>query len=121
MSLTNPHKIWTTAGNKPYEVAKARIQLLFLSSQYPCAKLTRHWSVENPQGICTFPLCQDHILVESPEHILIPANISTRLSWVLICYRQKGHISHFLINKILFTSNMMQLLNESDTGLWACQ
>ena len=112
MSLTNPHKIWTPAGNKPYEVAKARIQLLFLSSQYPCAKLTRHWSVENPQGICTFPLCQDHNLVESPEHILIhcPAYISTRLSMVLLCYKQKDPISHFLISKLLFTSNMMQLL-----------
>ena len=102
VSLTNPHKILTTAVNST----------LVLSSQYPCAKLTSHWSVENPQGICTFPLCQDHNLVESPEHILIhcPAYISTRLSMVLLCYKQKDPISHFLISKLLFTSNMMQLL-----------
>ena len=36
MSLTAPHRIWTTAGGNPYEVAKARVQLLFLASQYPC-------------------------------------------------------------------------------------
>ena len=35
MSLDCPHKLWTTAGSNPFEVAKARIQLLFLSNQYP--------------------------------------------------------------------------------------
>ena len=45
ISMTFPHKIWTIAGSNSYnEVAKARVQLIFMSSQYPCAKLTRHWS-----------------------------------------------------------------------------
>ena len=46
-SLKSPHRLWTTAGEKPYEVAKARIQLLFLCSQYPCGSRTRHWSAES--------------------------------------------------------------------------
>ena len=36
-SLSTTHPLWTSAGCKPYEVSKARIQLLFLGSQYPCA------------------------------------------------------------------------------------
>ena len=54
MSLTSPHRLLTTAGSNSYEVAKARIELLLLSSQYPLAKYTRHWSVDNPNGICSF-------------------------------------------------------------------
>ena len=54
MSLTSPPRLWTTAGINSYEVARARIQLLLLSSQYPLAKYTRHWSVDNPNGICSF-------------------------------------------------------------------
>ena len=52
-----PHRLWVSADRNTYEVAKARIQLLFLSSQYPCAKLTRHRSHENPLGLCTNDLC----------------------------------------------------------------
>ena len=36
MSLASPHRLWTSSGHNTYEVGKARIQLLFLSSQYPC-------------------------------------------------------------------------------------
>ena len=69
MSLISPHKIWTTAGMKTHEVAKARIQILFLSSKYPCAKLARHWSPENDQGLCTNTPCKEERLLESVEHI----------------------------------------------------
>jgi hypothetical protein len=48
MSLSTPHKLLTSAGSKSYEVAKARIQLLFLANQYPSSKNTRHWSTQNP-------------------------------------------------------------------------
>ena len=78
MSLSRPHKLWTTAGNNPFEVAKARVQLLFLSNQYPCAKVSRHWSAENPEGLCTYPLCHAQRLVESREHILLYCPASQR-------------------------------------------
>ena len=39
LSLSSPHKLLVSAGHKSYEVAKARIQLLFVSSQYTtCVK-----------------------------------------------------------------------------------
>ena len=79
LSLSTPHRIWTTAGQKPYEVAKARIQLLFLSGQYPCGSLTRHWSHENPQGFCTFPACHGSSQIETTEHILLLCQILTKL------------------------------------------
>ena len=63
MSLSSPHKIWTIAGNKPYEVSKARVQLFLLSSRYPCAKLTCHWSAEYSDGFCTHPPCKEQELV----------------------------------------------------------
>ena len=44
MSLCSTHRLWTTAGHKTHVVANARIQLLFLSFQYPCAKWRRHWA-----------------------------------------------------------------------------
>ena len=112
MSLTVPHKIWTTAGGKPYQVAKARIQLLLLSSQYPCAKLSRHWSSDNPMGICSNTTCQDHQLVESPEHILIhcPSYIAARQHLVSLQYELSDQVSQSLITRHLFTEDMMQLL-----------
>ena len=57
MSLSSPHRILTTAGSNPYEVAKAKVQLQLLISQYRSAKQTRHWSPSNPQGLCTYPQC----------------------------------------------------------------
>ena len=66
MSLATTQNIWTTAGNKPYEVSNERIQLLFLSSQYPCAQHFQFFTPENPHGLCSFPMCTDNELVESP-------------------------------------------------------
>ena len=82
MSLRSTRKLLTTAGPKSYEVSKARIQLLFLSSQYPSANFSRHWSQDNPLGICSFPVCQENVIVESSEHILLfcPAYNTTRQS-----------------------------------------
>ena len=71
MSLACPHTLLLIAGQKPYEVAKARIQLLFLSSQYPCAKYSRHWTPDNPMGLCTYQQCKEHHIVESIDHVLL--------------------------------------------------
>ena len=70
MTLASPHRIWSTAGSNTYEVAKARVQLLFLSSQYPCAKLTRHWSKDNPLGLCSFPACKEKHRGVSRAHLV---------------------------------------------------
>ena len=115
MSLCSPHKLLTTAGSNPYEVAKARIQLQFLCSQYRSAKLTRHWSPSNPLGICTSPPCWQSSVVESNEHILLhcPAYHATRLSTVLLVTKLNNQVSRTLVSSILLSSSqqtMMQLL-----------
>ena len=115
MSLSSPHKLLTSAGPKSYEVTKARIQLLFLSSQYPSAKLQRHWSLENPLGLCTFQYCQDRLIVESPEHILLhcPAYSASRQNMVSLCLKVEDSVSHSLVIGLLVSNSnqkMMQFL-----------
>ena len=107
MSLSRPHKLWTTAGNNPFEVAKARVQLLFLSNQYPCAKVSRHWSAENPQGLCTYPLCHTKRLIESREHILLyyPAYKKVRQRMVTTCLESDNLSVKILLTKYLVSSN----------------
>ena len=118
MSLTTTHKVWTTAGQNTHEVAKARIQLLFLSSQYPCSKLLRHWSSDNPLGLCTFPTCQQANIVESPEHILLccPAYSQTRHKLIALCLKHRDPVSHLLVTHILLSNSqkkVMQFLLDS--------
>ena len=72
MSLLSPHMLLISAGgNKTYEVAKARVQLLFLANQYPCNASIRHWSPTNPNGFCTFSPCLEANIKETREHILL--------------------------------------------------
>ena len=103
MSLTSPHKLLTTAGSKPYEVAKACIQLRFLSSQYSCGQKSRHWSIENPGGWCTFPDCYTYQRTETPEHILLhcPAYEEKRTDMVALCMKISNAITHSLVTKFL--------------------
>ena len=115
MSLASPHKLWTTAGKKSFEVAKARIQLLFLASQYPCGSLSKHWTPENPLGLCTFPDCHHKNLVETPEHVLLrcPAYTTTRKKNITICLKTQDPVSHRLVTSFLLsdsTQKMMQFL-----------
>ena len=111
-SLTTPHRIWTTAGQKSYEVAKARIQLLFLSNQYPCGNLTRHRSQENPQGLYTYPACHASSKVETIEHILLvcPAFNSTRDNLIGLCTRLRHPASHALVISFLLSKSFPDLL-----------
>ena len=114
MSLNAPHRMFTSAGSKTYEVVKARIQLLFLSSQYPCAKLTRHWTPENQEKLCSFPICTSKHIVESPEHLLLhcPAYAMTRNSMISLCLGRKDPVSHALLTSFLKETDlkMMQFL-----------
>ena len=114
-SLSKPHKLWTTAGQKPYEVSKARIQLLFLCSQYPSGSRTRHWSPENPLGLCSFPPCRIEETVETPEHILLDcaAYKLTRKKLISMCLRLKNSTSHSIAISFLTAhtaSDALQLL-----------
>ena len=52
-SLTTPHKLWSTASFNMHEVTKAKIQLLFLSYQYPCGKRVRHIKSYNDLIACS--------------------------------------------------------------------
>ena len=118
MSLSVPHRVWTTAGGNPHEVAKARIQLLFLASQYPCGKLTRHWSKEDSLGLCSYEPCHTQMLVESPEHILLacPAYRKTRVNLISSCLKVTNPVSHSLVLGFILsnsTQSIMQFLLDS--------
>ena len=71
MSLFSPHPIWTHA-KSPYEVSKAVIACRMLSGRYRTDRLTRHWTPDNPQGICRLSGCSNqegtltHILLYCP-------------------------------------------------------
>ena len=120
LSLTSTHRLWTCAGHKIYEVAKARIQLLFLSSQYPCGSRIKHWSPENSLGLCTFPICHDNCVEESPEHVLLhcPAYTSTREKMVSLCRSLANPVAGSIISEILegnSTKKIMQVLLDCST------
>ena len=114
LSLKSPHKLWSTAGPKSYEVSKARIQPLFLSAQYPSAKFSRHWSQDNPLGICSFSVCKEKNVVESSEHILLscPAYSTTRQNAISMCLRIRDQVSHLLVTNFLLCGppKIMQFL-----------
>ena len=119
MSLTSPHKVLTTAGRKTYEVCKAKIQLQFLSSQYPCGSVTRHWSTDNP-GLCSYPPCISKALVETPEHILLfcPAYSAARHNMINMCLQITNPASHHLVMSILLgncQTKFMQFLMDCST------
>ena len=113
LSLSSPHRLLTAAGSKSYEVAKARIQLLFLSARYPCGQLTRHWSPDS-EGYCTFLTCQQRSTIETPEHILLecPAYTTTRLNLISMCLNAKNPVSNYIVTKLLLstTDQIMQFL-----------
>ena len=112
MSLSTPHKLLTSVGSKSYEVAKARIQLLCLANQYPSSKNTRHWSTQNPDGLCSFPVCQEQKLVESSEHILLCCTAKL----YSMCLGVRNPYTYQLITRILFSrspNKMMQFLVDS--------
>ena len=118
MSIPVHRRIWTTAGSNLHEVAKARVQLLFLSSQYPCGKFTSHWSKEKLQGLCSYQPWHIQMLVESPEHILFicPTYTATRLRIITLSHRVANPISQSLVLGFLLsnnsTQNLMQFLLE---------
>ena len=105
LSLGSPHKILTSAGAKSYEVSKARIQLLFMTSQYPSAKFSRHWSPENPLGICSNGSCKEYEVIETSEHILLycPAYNSARQNAIKLCLQIKNQHVHQLVTNFFLT------------------
>ena len=119
-STIKPHRLLTSAGNKMYEVAKARIQLQFLSSQYKCAQLTRHWSPANPNGLCTSPQCYEFNVVESLDHILLscPSYNTTRQNMVNLILKLPNPVSHKIAVTHLLSKNtfkIMQMLLDCTT------
>ena len=71
MSLNTTHPIWSMA-ESPYEVSKATTVANMLSGRYVTDHRARHWSNQNPEGICQ--LCQVFGLSSTPgtlEHQLL--------------------------------------------------
>ena len=69
MSLTKPHRIWTTCGSNPFEIHKAVIQARMLSGRYITDRLSRHWK-QNQSGLCSIPGCTGN-QIGSLEHYLL--------------------------------------------------
>ena len=69
MSLVNPHPLWTTSGNNPFEVNKSVVVARLLSGRYRCDWLARHWSKTNPLGYCL--LCPGDDVNGTIEHMMI--------------------------------------------------
>ena len=112
MSLCSPHRLLTTAGSNPYEVAKARVQLQLLISQYRSAKQTRHWSFTNPQGLCTYPQCNANSSIESTDHILLhcPAYASTRHSLIQLSTTLRCPVSKSLVTSCLLSHSLKKIM-----------
>ena len=114
LSLVTPHRLLKSAGSNMYEVSKAKIQLLFLSRQYPCGERTRHWTLDNREGYCSYPACTQMEVVESPEHILLSCQAyhSARLQLITAALRTRNPQTHALFLSHLFSSRvkMMQFL-----------
>ena len=106
MSLSQPHKIWTTCGSNPFEIHKAVIQARMLSGRYITDKLSRHWK-QNQLGICTIPGCTGDE-IGSLEHYLLtcPALIDARSQAVHLCH--KVSMEHIKIMNILQSSFINQ-------------
>ena len=80
-----PNRTWTTADNNAYEVKKAVTMATMLSGRYITDHRARHWSKQNPRGLChlclaasksqdsalsthSLPLGSlEHLLLECPE------------------------------------------------------
>ena len=84
MSLSSPHPIWTSA-HSPYEVSKAVIAARMLSGRYRTDLLARHWTRDNPDGLCRLPGCFNqegnlqHILLHCPA--LAPSRANMIKLW----------------------------------------
>ena len=68
MSLSNPHPIWLHA-RSPFEVGKAVVVARMLSGRYKTDRLARHWTHENPDGLCRLPGCLNQ--EGNLQHILL--------------------------------------------------
>ena len=93
-----------------YEVDKARIQLQFLSSQYKCAQLTRHWSPANPNGLC--PQCYEFNVVESLDHILLYC-LSYNTTWqnmLNLILKLPNPVSHKIAVTHLLSKNTFKIM-----------
>ena len=81
MTLSNPHPIWLHVGSL-FEVGKVVVVERILSGRYMTDRLARHWSHDNPDGLCRLPGCfnQEGCL----KHILLhcPALAETRAKMI---------------------------------------
>ena len=70
MSLTTPHPIFTSCQSNVYESNKSLCQAALISGRYKTNYLARHWTADNPQGLCGIcPAGTD--LQETIEHFLL--------------------------------------------------
>ena len=50
--------LFSMTGNIPHEVSKAVIQARLLSGKYRFERFKRHYSNDNPEGLCSLNMCQ---------------------------------------------------------------
>ena len=102
MSLAKPHPLLTTAGPSPYEVTKARVQVLFLSGRYRTELLCSKWS-PNTGGFCQTPMCLGKHISEDIEHILLKCRSLDKVRERLVKFTLNYSLSVPFLSDILLT------------------
>ena len=69
LSLSAPHPLWTTCGSNPWEANEALVVSRMLSGQYISDWHARHWTRENPEGLCL--LCPGKGVPGTIQHLLL--------------------------------------------------
>ena len=68
-NLRHPHPLWTTCNSNSFEVNKSAVVARLLSGRYLSDWHCRHWSSDNPAGLCM--LCPDEETPGTLEHMLV--------------------------------------------------
>ena len=94
-----------------------------MSSWYPNAKHTRHWSPDNTDEVCSFTTFKEERHVESPEHLLLKgaAYSNTRVQLIPLGMKTHNPEAYKLFVKFLFsnTTKLMQFLLDPEEILSA--
>ena len=100
-SLTKPHYMWTTTAGMPYETSKSTVLARMMSGRFRTEMFCRYFSLENKEGYCTAPGCNE--VPGTLEHVLVtcPALNYTR-----------ERMYHMCLGKTVMFPSLHQLVRE---------
>ena len=101
MSLLQPHPLWSTCLDNPYEVNKSIAVAKMMSGRYRSDWHCRHWSLTNKEGHCL--LCPGEHIPGNIEHLLVSCRALTTKRNLLFNFWNK-HTEESPHLKNLFTT-----------------